>query len=65
MNDRRYRLVFSRRRGMLVAMEETARGAGKAGQGETAAMSSVSGSARGSASRSAARAPARSAATAM
>nr|WP_246258112.1 hypothetical protein [Pararobbsia alpina] len=46
-------------------MEETARGAGKAGQGETAAMSSVSGSARGSASRSAARAPARSAATAM
>ncbi|WP_322011754.1 hemagglutinin repeat-containing protein [Paraburkholderia sp. J12] len=43
MNNRMYRLVFSRVRGMLVAVEETAAGTGKAGQGET----SAAGGARG------------------
>ncbi|MBK3824104.1 two-partner secretion domain-containing protein, partial [Paraburkholderia aspalathi] len=35
MNNRTYRLVYSRLRGMLVAVEETANGNGKARQGET------------------------------
>jgi filamentous hemagglutinin len=35
MNNRTYRLVYNRLRGMLVAVEETATGSGKAGQGET------------------------------
>ncbi|MFP3568286.1 filamentous hemagglutinin N-terminal domain-containing protein [Paraburkholderia sp. SIMBA_030] len=35
MNNRAYRLVFSRFRNMLVAVEETASGAGKTRQGET------------------------------
>ncbi|MBC8726389.1 hypothetical protein F6X37_34160 [Paraburkholderia sp. 31.1] len=35
MNNRYYRLVFSKLRGMLVAVAETAVGQGKAGQGET------------------------------
>ncbi|WP_211709063.1 two-partner secretion domain-containing protein, partial [Paraburkholderia aspalathi] len=35
MNNRTYRLVYSRLRGMLVAVEETANGNGKSGQGET------------------------------
>uniref|UniRef100_UPI0018F4697C hemagglutinin repeat-containing protein n=1 Tax=Paraburkholderia kururiensis TaxID=984307 RepID=UPI0018F4697C len=37
MNRHMYRLVFSRPRGMLVAVEETATSAGRAGQGETKA----------------------------
>jgi filamentous hemagglutinin len=36
MNGRAYRLVFSRLRNMLIAVEETASGAGKTRQGETA-----------------------------
>lgn len=35
MNAQTYRLIFSRLRGMLVAVEETAAGTGKANQGET------------------------------
>ncbi|OYD64893.1 UNVERIFIED_ORG: filamentous hemagglutinin [Burkholderia sp. CF145] len=42
MNQKTYRLVFSRLRGMLVAVEETATAAGKAGQ--TRATGRVSGS---------------------
>ncbi|SDB88406.1 two-partner secretion domain-containing protein [Paraburkholderia lycopersici] len=36
MNNRCYRLVFSKLRGMLIAVAETATGHGKASQGETA-----------------------------
>ncbi|CAG9241132.1 tRNA nuclease CdiA-2 [Burkholderia diffusa] len=39
MNKNQYRLVFSRVRGMLVAVEETANSAGKATQGETVCVS--------------------------
>lgn len=35
MNNRRHRLVFNRLRGMLVAVQETAAGAGKSNRGET------------------------------
>nr|WP_186262688.1 ESPR-type extended signal peptide-containing protein [Burkholderia gladioli] len=35
MNKNHYRLVLSRVHGMLVAVEETARSAGKASAGET------------------------------
>ncbi|MFM0288003.1 hemagglutinin repeat-containing protein [Paraburkholderia megapolitana] len=35
MNKKTYRLIFSRLRGMLVAVEETATGTGKANRGET------------------------------
>ncbi|WP_421377165.1 hemagglutinin repeat-containing protein [Paraburkholderia sp. DD10] len=42
MNNRTYRLVYSRLRGMLVAVEETASSAGKAGRGETAVAGSPS-----------------------
>src|ERR1700761_4948022 len=35
MNKRTYRLIFSRIRGMLVAVEETATGTGKANRGES------------------------------
>ncbi|MDR6385450.1 ESPR-type extended signal peptide-containing protein, partial [Paraburkholderia caribensis] len=41
MNQKTYRLVFSRLRGMLVAVEETATAAGKAG--ETRATGRASG----------------------
>ncbi|ACC76292.1 filamentous haemagglutinin family outer membrane protein (plasmid) [Paraburkholderia phymatum STM815] len=39
MNNRVYRLVYSKLRGMLVAVEETAAGAGKSNQGETTVQS--------------------------
>ncbi|WP_219727600.1 ESPR domain-containing protein, partial [Burkholderia pseudomallei] len=35
MNKSQYRLVFSRIRGMLIAVEETASSSGKASGGET------------------------------
>ncbi|MFP3566848.1 ESPR domain-containing protein [Paraburkholderia sp. SIMBA_030] len=41
MNKNAFRLVFSRRLGMLVAVEETASGAGKTSQGETAGPAST------------------------
>ncbi|WP_338941152.1 filamentous hemagglutinin N-terminal domain-containing protein [Paraburkholderia sp. 22B1P] len=41
MNKRAFRLVFSRIRGMLVAVEETAAATGKKNQGETTAVASV------------------------
>ncbi|MEX3817306.1 hemagglutinin repeat-containing protein [Paraburkholderia sp. BR14262] len=39
MNNRFYRLVFNRLRGMLIAVAETAAAQGKAGQGETSGSS--------------------------
>src|ERR1700748_2505560 len=38
MNNRSYRLVYSKLRGMLVAVEETATGEGKANRGEFVRM---------------------------
>ncbi|TDN61618.1 filamentous hemagglutinin N-terminal domain-containing protein [Paraburkholderia sp. BL10I2N1] len=38
MNNTRYRLVFSKLRGMLVAVEETATGTGKSSRGETSVV---------------------------
>jgi filamentous hemagglutinin len=46
MNNHLYRLVFSRRRGMLVAVAETAAAAGKADQGESAATGQKPGACR-------------------
>ncbi|WP_175950735.1 hemagglutinin repeat-containing protein [Burkholderia sp. BCC0405] len=42
MNKNQYRLVFSRMRGMLIAVEETASASGKAGRGESPAVGHVS-----------------------
>lgn len=41
MNKNNYRLVFSRIRGMLIAVEETANASGNAGRGEMAAAAQV------------------------
>ncbi|WP_186127815.1 hemagglutinin repeat-containing protein [Burkholderia gladioli] len=41
MNKNNYRLVFSRIRGMLIAVEETANASGNAGRGEVAAAAQV------------------------
>ncbi|RQR40882.1 MULTISPECIES: ESPR-type extended signal peptide-containing protein [unclassified Burkholderia] len=42
MNQNNYRLVFSRVRGMLIAVEETATASGKVGVGEGPAVARVS-----------------------
>lgn len=46
MNKNNYRLVFSRVRGMLIAVEETATASGKAGGGERPVVERVQGRAR-------------------